>query len=239
MKRFFLLLCFSLFAFSCDEEVQVSFSEHNALYEDNAVIEVNIPQAQGDDAVSLSINQTINNHLVDMLAFGEEPPENTSLENAITSFDEAYKSFKTDVSETGLAWEAIFDGEVIYKSAGVITIAINSYMNTGGAHGNMNITLYNFDAATGQVLELDDIIDDEDALTNFIEPYFEAAIAEKDNAERSDYFFGDPFHLPANIGLSDEGVLFLYNAYEIAPYAMGMTEFTVPFEDMQRFLLLQ
>jgi hypothetical protein len=42
--------------------------------------------------------------------------------------------------------------------------------------------------------------------------------------------------MPANIGYNDEGVIFLYNVYEIAPYARGIIEFTMPFETISEFL---
>ena len=51
-----------------------------------------------------------------------------------------------------------------------------------------------------------------------------------------DYFWGEPFHLPENIGLNDEGVIFFYNVYEIASYADGITEFTIPFSDIESLL---
>ena len=78
-----------------------------------------------------------------------------------------------------------------------------------------------------------------DAFTEFVKPYFEAEIKSKGEERIDDYFFGDPFHLPANIGINDEGILMLYNVYEIASYAQGITEFTIPFEDVERFLKVQ
>ena len=42
--------------------------------------------------------------------------------------------------------------------------------------------------------------------------------------------------LPENIGFSDEGVILLYNVYEIAPYSEGITEFTIPFEEVLKYI---
>ncbi len=37
----------------------------------------------------------------------------------------------------------------MYQSSEVISVALTSYINTGGAHGVLTITFLNFDAETG------------------------------------------------------------------------------------------
>ena len=238
MRSYFSVIILSLLLFSCHEEAVLVFLDKSEIRDENANIEINIPYADGQSELASKINFVMENHIANMLSFGEEPKDSLNLEQAIDQFDSEYIRFKEDVAESALVWEAIFDGEVLYQSKEVITLAINGYLNTGGAHGNMNITLYNFDE-TGTVLTLDDIIKEKETFTDFVKPYFEKSIAEKDNEQLSDYFFGDPFHLPANIGITEEGVLMLYNVYEIGSYAQGMTEFTIPFEDVEAFLRLQ
>ena len=71
------------------------------------------------------------------------------------------------------------------------------------------------------------------------EIYFNLKLQEKLKENGfNDYFFGDSFQLPENIGFSDEGVILLYNVYEIAPYSEGITEFTIPFEEALPYLKL-
>ena len=62
------------------------------------------------------------------------------------------------------------------------------------------------------------------------------AVKTEEDEGFGDYFFGEEFHLPANIGYNDEGVLLFYNVYEIASYAVGITEFTIPFEEVEDYL---
>ena len=239
MYRYFSLFLFVFILTSCTQEEVVSFNSVSKIHEDNATIEINIPVAQGESELSKSINKTVSDHIANMLNFSEEPANDLNLDQAIQKFDDEYSSFKSDIEESALVWEAIFDAEVIYQSTDVICIAVNGYMNTGGAHGNMNITLYNFDGETGDILEPKDLLSDVDKFTDFVKPYFIEAIAEKGDAGIEEYFFGDPFHLPANIGINDDGLLMLYNVYEIGSYAQGITEFTIPFEDVQTFLQYQ
>jgi peptidoglycan-N-acetylmuramic acid deacetylase PdaC-like protein/uncharacterized protein DUF3298 len=233
MKRFFIFLIL-LSVFSCVEEAKLSFIETNEIFEDNAVLEINIPKAEGDSDLANTINNKIENHIANILNFSEDDTDSIALNDVVSRFDTEYKAFKNDFEESALVWEALFDGEVTYQSSEIISIAINSYLNTGGAHGNMNVTFLNFNPKTGDVLTFDDLFTNKGDLTKAVKPFFD----EKTKAENTAYFFGEDFHLPGNIGFNDEGIIFFYNVYEIASYADGITEFTIPFKDIDSFLKL-
>jgi hypothetical protein len=44
------------------------------------------------------------------------------------------------------------------------------------------------------------------------------------------------FSLPENIGLTAEGIKLHYNQYEVASYADGPIELTLPFPEVKQFL---
>jgi hypothetical protein len=44
------------------------------------------------------------------------------------------------------------------------------------------------------------------------------------------------FKLADNIGLLDKGLFFCYVPYEVGPYAMGYTEFVLPFSEISDIL---
>lgn len=235
MRQIIVLFFTVCLFFSCVETTTtpIKFSETNELFEDNAVVELNIPKAEGNTELSKAINKVIENHIANMLVFLEAPSDTLQLDYAISKFDSEYKLFKEGFSESAMVWDASFDGEVTYQSSELISIAINSYVNSGGAHGNSNVTFYNFDSS-GKVLNLDGFIEDKQGLTSVVKTYFEQETKGSD----INYFFGEDFHLPANIGFNDEGVIFFYNVYEIASYADGITEFTIPFEELEPYLKL-
>lgn len=238
MKKLVLLLLVSIGIVSCTKEVRLTFSETNFTKNENAVIEINIPKAEGTIEVSEAINAAIENFIVSTISFSEDYLINVSLNEAMMKFDSVYIEFKDDFEEDSLVWEAFIDGEVTYQSSEITCIAINSYLNTGGAHGNTNISFLNFNSQTGKLLQNDDIIKNKDFL-KLAEKYFNIELQEMLNENGfDDYFFGDGFHLPENIGFSDEGVILLYNVYEIAPYSEGITEFTIPFEEALPYLKL-
>lgn len=235
MKQIAILFLLSLILFSCGETTStpIKFSETNALYEDNAVVELNIPKAEDNSEQSKAINKVIENHIANMLVFLEEPSDTLQLNYAINKFDSEFKRFKEEFEESAMVWDASFDGEVTYQSSELISIAINSYVNSGGAHGNSNVTFFNFDT-NGKLLSFNDLFTNKSELTAKVKSYFD----EETEGNTTSYFFGEEFHLPANIGFNDEGVIFFYNVYEIASYADGVTEFTIPFEEIESLLKL-
>lgn len=236
MKRKMAFIGVFLLFFYCKTDTSISFTEFNAVYDESAVVEINIPKAKEDNELSNTINSTLEQHIANILNFSEDDSNTIQLEDAVKQFQSVYNDLRSDHQETALIWEAMFDGEVIYQSPEVICIAINAYTNTGGAHGNMNITLFNFDPQTAKVLDHDAIISEMDAFTEIVESHFSEEIKARGNDLNEDFMFEDGFHLPANIGFNEEGVLILYNVYEIASYAQGITEFTIPFEKLNSYL---
>ncbi len=217
---------------SCKEEVQITFTEFNIEFSENSIIEINAQRVEDKSAIGDAINSTIEAHIANTLNFSDDNSETILLGDALEKFDNEYKAFKNDFEENALIWEATFDGEVTYQSSEVISIALTSYLNTGGAHGSMNVTYLNFNPSTGELLTLNDLISNSSGFTNLAQQHFKAAIKSSNDLVFEDYFFGDDFQLPENIGFNDDGITLFYNVYEIAAYAMGITEFTIPYEEV-------
>lgn len=115
--------------------------------------------------------------------------------------------------------------------------AMDVYEYTGGAHGNRYLLIQNYDLETGDMVNEQDL---------FIDDYYEplktlllnALIAQTDNAEskrdlrRMGYSVADV--VPnENFYVTQEGITYVYNPYEIAPYAMGCIEIFLPWETVR------
>jgi len=216
---------------SCEEEVKMAFSEINILEEQETAIEINIPKAEGDNVISTSINSELEDYTNNALNIDSSNDTQDSFEKSIEQFNKSYLDFKNQMEEELqmelTPWEAGVDGEVTYQSNRVISIAMNTYLNTGSVHGTSRVSFLNFDAITGEQLHYDDFIKDKDELKKFLKFYFEKEV---------ESISFDDFRLPETIGLSDEGVIILYNTNEIPSYTDTLTEFTVPFDEVERFL---
>jgi len=224
------IMTISLF-FSCEEEINLAFSEINILEEKEAVVEINIPKAEGNDAISKSINSTLNYFTNTALNLDSSNDVQDYFEESITQFNSSYLKFKNEMNKELQSeltpWEAGVDGEVTYQSNRVISIAMNTYLNTGGIHGTSKVSFLNFDASTGNQLHYDEFIKDKNEFKKFLKLYFEKEVA-------SIPF--DDFKLPETIGLNDDGVIILYNVNEIPSFTDKLIEFNIPFDEVKSYL---
>lgn len=228
----FLIICpFFIFA-GCKEDSNISFSEINISSKNNNIVEVNIPRAAGDEVISNIINSKIANRINRSLQLNDSVRSLQSIEDGIAYFNNEYKAFKEDFPESSQIWEAQIDGELLHQSAELICISITTYINTGGAHGILNISFLNFDSFTGNLIPNINLFKDLNAFKKVAKPYFENAISYKTRS-----FDTEIFKLPENITYSGNGIVLLYNTYEIASYAEGIIEFTIPYNEAQPYLV--
>ncbi len=239
MKRSFCLVLV-LLTISCAEEHALTFvpvEYHGETCEECPVIEVNIPEAVSDDSVSASINASLREVAIATLSLVEEGDANT-IGEAIEQFRAQYEDLKEDYQQAA-PWETTVDGEVSYKSDRVISVRMESYSFTGGAHGYGATSFVNFDAKTGEQLQVEALFKDAKGFASHCEELFrkQEGIPVDENINATGFFFeGDTFHLPENIGFTEKGLLLVYNAYEIASYADGQRRLEVIYEDADPFL---
>ena len=234
INSFIILCCFTLF-FGCNEDINIIFDDINITTENNSTVEINIPKAKGDNTISSAINTEIKKLVISNLQIGNQDAiTETTIEESIDKFNTEFKNFKTKFPETHQIWEAQIDGEIMCNSPSVISLALTSYLDTGGAHGLMKINFLNIKTSTGEKITANDFINDIEAFKRVAEPYFQDAIKDKTIFESE----LNSFNLPENIGYSSEGIILLYNAYEIAPYSSGIIEFVVPFEAIESYITL-
>lgn len=231
-KRLLIIISGVFLLFSCNEDPKLVFYETSFTTEENSMVEVILPLANGtDETLTNTINNTIKIHVINALKIGGQEAENSqTIEESIRNFNTNFETFKKDFPEAH-PWDAQIDGEVMYQSSEIISISLSSYLNTGGAHGNLNITFLNFDAETGKPIKNEDLISNLEAFKKTAEIYFEDTVEDKD-------ILFDPasFQLPENIGFNEEGMILLYNTYEVAPYATGIIEFTIPYDEIRSVL---
>lgn len=233
-NRKYYIIAYVFFIFiNCKDDIKTSFSEINVTTPNNTIVEVNIPNAHGNIEIANNINSVIQKTVITSLHIGEpDTITSRSIEESITAFNDEYNAFKTDFPETEQPWQAQIDADIMHQSSEIISIAITSYVNTGGAHGSLNIALLNFDSETGTSIENKALFKNIESFKTIAQKYFEDATKDKDI-----FMDDDSFELPANMGYSDDGIVLLYNTYEIAPYSSGIIQFTIPFEEAAPYLV--
>lgn len=236
LKRIFCFLIFSIVLSSCNSEFKPATFESTSIdNEFEANISVLYDTATGNSALSKAINKELKTAMINTLNSSENQGDLTAILN---DFNSEFVNFKKDFPESAATnWELNIETELSYQSEDIITISINTYEYKGGAHGNDKIKFLNLNAITGEVLQQSDIIKNTNDFKTLAKSYFIKSLETEDkDLKIEDFFFGTPFQLPENIGFSDDGLVLLYNVYEVASYAQGYTEFVIPFEDAQDFL---
>ena len=239
MKQIIPFLIFILVLNSCSSEIKPATFETISVTETyDAAITATYSKAKGKDNLSKTINANVENAIVETLSTAESKND---LKTILKAFNTEYLDFKKNFSEESEpAWELDIETELVYQSEDLITIAISTYEFKGGAHGNDQIKFLNLDAKTGQVLKLQDLIENNDEFKALAKSHFVKALQLKDTTiNMEDFFFGEPFQLPENIGYSDDGLVLLYNVYEVASYDQDYIEFVIPFEELDSYLKMQ
>lgn len=122
----------------------------------------------------------------------------------------------------------------------VVSLLYNDYEFTGGVHGNYGTRSFVFDTQTGELLTLDNLSADPAALKEVLLTKMQAAIDEDKDGYYSNHV--DPSldlasALPALLregswNLTDTGLEIFSSLYELGPYAAGITEFTIPYDEL-------
>lgn len=163
-------------------------------------------------------------------------------------YDEVEETYKADVASADSP-EAVgswynytygIDSKVNYYKGNLLVIQNNSDFYTGGAHGMYFFTFMNLDLENDTQLGLKDVFKGsyEEELTKQL--WKNLATQQKVNSidELKEMGYGLIGELKPieNFSLNETGITFVYNPYEIAPYAMGITEIFISFQEINHLL---
>lgn len=157
---------------------------------------------------------------------------------ATTRFIQEYEQFKRENYEP--LWYSHSNNKVLHLTPDYICFRIEETVYSGGAHDNYYTNYKHYWVADDSELKLSDMIQtsqNQDFLS-IAEQYFwanERALGQEMN--RNLYFFeNDQFDLPENFVFEQDSIMFLYNIYEIKPFALGQTEFRIPYKAIEAYL---
>ena len=147
-------------------------------------------------------------------------------------------SFYTDV-----------DIRKVYETEKVVTYITTTDTYLGGAHGMQSQTGVTFRKSDGRRFGYDmmrQLLSEEfyQETKEGLRTYFKEAGADaQTDAELKDWLLTDDdinslSHPKADPYMTEKGVEFLYQPYEIAPYAAGMPSFTLSYQDIKPFLTI-
>ncbi len=125
-----------------------------------------------------------------------------------------------------------------------LTYCFNLYCYLGGAHGSFTSSCTNFSRLTGDRItgsvDASHVEELQPLLRRGVLSYLHLAGEESaTDANLMDYLLldGNTIPLPAVAPyLAGDGLHFVYQQYEIAPYALGLVGFVIPYDDIRPYL---
>jgi Deacetylase PdaC/Protein of unknown function (DUF3298) len=208
----------------------------------------------GTPEIIKAINDTIQNEIATSIsALGEDSVlVKMDINAAIAKYRASYENVVSEVAKTPenerfeVHYSASMDFKEKNRNAKVICIESGNSFFTGGAHPFSYASSYVFDIATGKTINLKDLVKDEAKFLKIIEENVRKVhdISADKSLEAEGFFLDETtkkFALPLNFALSNDqkNIEFVYNSYEIAAYAFGPTELSIPFETLKDCLSLE
>lgn len=122
----------------------------------------------------------------------------------------------------------------------ILSYAVERYVYTGGAHGSNYRIFYNYDLTTGDLLHEENLFvaDYEEPLTQLL---LANLVAQNEDIELIEdlkaYGYNvDDIHPNDNFFLTDSSIVYVFNPYDIAPYALGETEIAIDYNQLAELL---
>ena len=196
------------------------------------------------DAVE-AMNQTMQELQASVLSAARTDSMNLDTEMSIDTAESDGSEEETlpqeaDAAQPVYSMALTIDGDdaITYLDDHYVCVRADGYEYTGGAHGTPFRQYFVFDRETGARLSLSDVVENpvEELQTK-------VGAAFRELAEKTNFAFESPEDLEHTVAdgisyespfyLSETGVVFYYAPYEIASYAEGFPEVTIPYSELE------
>lgn len=196
------------------------------------------------DAVE-AMNQTMQELQASVLSAARTDSMNLDTEMSIDTAEtdgseEEVLPQEADAAQPIYSMALTIDGDdaITYLDDHYVCVRADGYEYTGGAHGTPFRQYFVFDRETGARLSLSDVVE------NPVEELqAKVGAAFRELAEKTNFAFESPKDLEHTVAdgisyespfyLSETGVVFYYAPYEIASYAEGFPEVTIPYSELE------
>jgi len=143
-----------------------------------------------------------------------------------------------EVGGASFNWENMISMSVVYNTGYMLCIEYLKYAYSGGSHGMTNLSYDIIYLDNGELLTFADVFKgDEEAkekLTQVLTKQLRKDYSIPDEVLLSEAgFFVEKVEPNRNIYVNGNGVGFLYNSYEIAPYSQGSTNIFLEFSQIK------
>ena len=183
------------------------------------------------------LNDTITARLLNLFMSDKRP---ANLQQYAKDFIASYNVMKKQDNSPDMFFTLDSHANIIRQDSSLTTLEVSGYNFQGGAHGSTVTNFINWSTKASKDLTLDDVFQEgyKEKLTVIADTIFrkQEKLAPTQSLA-NDYFFKDnKFALNENFSITPLGIKFLYNQYEIKPYAAGQTTLLIPYAKIKSLL---
>lgn len=205
-----------------DVIVEADIFTYNSDYID---VSIETPRVEGlDDA---AVQDGINAVFSDYAQYAQSD---------IDTYEQENKEFIEQGYNMGAPYAIDITFEVMYLDNGLLSMTLADYRYTGGAHGGTILLAFTFDLSTGDQLNLPDMMTD-DRYKEFVNAVIREEIDRL--VSEGELYELAPFEDIGNTSqwyLTEGAIVFYFQQYEYFPYAAGIQEFAVTYDQLQTFM---
>lgn len=206
------------------------------------------PTAYSDDSILKKIRKIMLADFLPNVADTTEQPEiamRTYIKGKIKIYESSEDIIKDEDMQDSdaqpeVAWKDNTNLLIRCNLSGLLSYTVESNQYSGGAHGGATFRNSIIDLKTG------DKLGEEDLFTEASLPLINDIILQKlelqnkvetpEELEQIGYFDVSQIGQYKNIYLTSDGLVYTYNQYEIAAYAVGTIEVKLTFKDLEGFI---
>jgi hypothetical protein len=193
------------------------------------------------EGLDKKVQQKVTYKLDSILTQGYSEGLPLTIQQASQEFVHQFEEYQMEDPQSKQGWYFSATVGVNILSDSLISMVIFRDEFTGGDHSNTRTDFLNINPHTGENVLLAHELEAgfENDLTAIAEKIFRNVRQIPEAASLSSSYFDFPenkFRLTNTYGFTKRGIVFYYNNYEVAPYAMGPTEVTVPYEKIKDWL---
>jgi hypothetical protein len=189
----------------------------------------------GDSSLTVALNKSLQEFVVSAVGGNGQLPLALALDSASMQFFELFKMDVKERPEIAMEYTTEIKDTIPFLNEKVATVQMDGYSYTGGAHPNPFTMLVSYDLAKGaKPLEITDLVSDTNAVKSILEKAYKLSKGLKETDPLTEVVYPEIQQIPlsAQVAVVADGVVFFYNAYEIAPYAVGPSAVLVTWDQL-------
>lgn len=133
-------------------------------------------------------------------------------------------------------WEINLSNSLVYQCDAYASFRIRNYTYTGGAHGFAGEAFYSFDRLSGRPISESDLFVEgfRPALAELIVQQLmrDKGVQTSEELEAEGFFNISEIEPNNNFLLTEQGIRYCFNPYEIAPYSSGVIQVELPWASL-------